>query len=149
MIGESIEGCLDLLLIGDLAAIGAERFKQGATEGIAGEEPVQIASGNAAIPANAAIGAIGEAEHRPLKARSGRATNMHLVPVDRHTGRKLDPGGFDESLCVAENGVDLEQPKPLDGFLSALDAEAIGDGSPQHLIAAAEAEDMPGLAPMR
>src|SRR6516165_10735058 len=74
---------------------------------------------------------------------------MHLVPSDRHARRNLDASGLDEALGTAEDRIDLEQPEPLDGFLASFYAEAIDDGSPQHLIAATEPEDMSALAPMR
>src|SRR5271167_2779025 len=148
MIGERIEGRLDLLLIVDLAALGTECLKKGATEWVAGEEPVQVAPGDSAVAADAAIGTTSQAEHRPLELGSGRAAEMHLVALDCHAGRKLDAGGLGKSLGGVEYGVDLEQPEPLDGFPSPFRAEAIRDGAPQHLIAAAEAEDAPALAPM-
>ena len=86
MIGERIEGPLDLLLVCDLAAIGAEPLEKGAAKHIAGEEAVQIASGNSAIAANATIDAANQAEHGSLEFRPGRTANMHFVPFDRHTG---------------------------------------------------------------
>src|SRR5271167_2532747 len=148
MISERIEGRVDLPLVGDLAAIGAEPLKKGAPEQIAGEKAVQIASGDSAIAANAAIGAANQAENGSLEFRPGRAANVHFVPFDGRAGRKLDTGSLDEALSLPEDRIDFEEPQPPDGFLSPLRAKAIGDGLSQHLIAAAETEDATALAPM-
>src|SRR6516165_1829954 len=107
MISERIEGRLDLLLVGDLATIGAEPLEKGGAKQIAGEKAVQIASGDSAVAADATIAAADQTEHRPLELGPGRAAEMHLVAFDRHTRGKLDSGGLDEPLGTAEHSVDL------------------------------------------
>ena len=86
MISERIEGRLDLLFISDLARIGAECLKKGVAKGIAGEQSVQITSGDAAVLAHAAIATAGQAKHRSVEAWSGRSAEVHLVTFDWHPG---------------------------------------------------------------
>src|SRR6516164_10710353 len=117
MFGEGIEGRLDLLLVGEFAGIGVKPFEKGAAERIASEEPVQVAPGDSAVAADAAVKAVGKAEHRSLEFHPGRVAEMHLVPFDRHAGRKVDTGSLDEALDAAEDGIDVKQPESLDGLL--------------------------------
>ena len=108
MIGKRIERRLDLMFIGDVADIGAERLEKSTAERIAGEEPMQIASGDAAIAAHAAVGAAGQVQHRTCEFRPGGHAEMHLVTFDRHAGGKLDTRGLGESLGAVEYSVDFE-----------------------------------------
>ena len=130
VIGEIIKGRLELLFISKLAGICSERVQKSAAERIAGEEPVQVASGDAAIATGAAIDAAVKTQHWALHPRPRRVAEMHLVTFDRRARRKLDTGGFDEPLVAAENRVDLEQPEPVDALLSPFDAERVRDAPP-------------------
>src|SRR5216684_5986531 len=107
MIGEQVEGRLDLALIGDLAGLGAESSEKGTTERVAGEESVQVASLNPPVGASAAIRAACQAQHRPCETRPGSLPEMDFVTFDRPPGRKLDSRGLAEAFSVGENGVDL------------------------------------------
>src|SRR6266567_1488473 len=73
---------------------------------------------------------------------------MHLIPLNRHSGRKLDARDLAEAFGADQNGLDVEQPEPRYSPLTPLDAEGVRDASAQHLVAAAEAEDLPAVAVM-
>lgn len=83
VVGEIIKGRLELLLIGELAGIGSERLEKGAAERIAGEEAMQVTSGNAAIATEAAIDGAAKTEHWSLHPGPRRGAEMHLVTTDR------------------------------------------------------------------
>src|SRR5216684_6152492 len=148
MIGEQVESCLDLVFVSGPAWFRAQSDQKGLAERVVGKEPVQIASGDPSIGANAAIRTVGQAQHRPLDARSPRLAEMHLIPPNRHSGRELDARDFAEAFGAGQNGLNLQQSEPRHSLLAPFHAEGIGTGSAQHLIAAAKAEDLPALAVM-
>src|SRR5205807_890242 len=127
----------------------AEPREKGAAEWVACEQPVQIAPHHPAVGADRAIGMAVEIEHRSLQAGPARHPKMHLVSTDGHTGHTIAACHLCEALVAAEHGLDVEQPEPKHLRGRSFAAVRIGDPAAQHLITAAEAEDMATLAMMR
>ena len=61
MIGQRVEGGLDLVLVRDFAGLRAQCREILPAEGVARKQPVQIAAGDQPIGADAAIGATRQA----------------------------------------------------------------------------------------
>ena len=149
MIGERVEGRLDIVLVRDYAGIRAQCCQKRTAEGVARKQPVQIAAGNQPIGADAAIRAACQAQHGAIQARSGGLSNVHFVAPNRHPGRQLDPGGLCEAFGAGQNGLDVEETEPGYGVFAPLHTERIGNAAAEHLISAANAEDSSALAAMR
>src|SRR5260221_14613060 len=129
--------------------MGAEPGEEGAAERVAGEQPVQIAAGDPAVRADRAVAAAAEIQHRARDARAGGDAEMHLVAAHRRGAGDIDAGGLDQPLVAAQRRLDVEETQPLGLAGRALMPVWIGDTAAEHLVAAAQAEDMPALPGMR
>src|SRR5258708_7640952 len=105
--------------------------------------------GSAAARRRAAPRLENELEHRPREAGAGRHPEMHFIAAHRRAGRNITARGLGEPLAAAEHRLDIEQPEPGHLARRSLDPVRIGDMASQHLIAAANAEDLPALPAMR
>src|SRR6266436_3573573 len=148
MIGERVEGVLDLVLVGGPARFPAQRGQKGLSERVACKEPVQIASGDPPIGTGATIRAAGQAQHRPCETWPRGLPEVHLVADDRHSGRELDTRDLTEVFGAGKNGVDFEEREPRHRLILSFHAERVGDSAAEYLKAAAEPEDLPTLATM-
>src|SRR5204862_213858 len=105
-------------------------------------------SHRAAIGAHCTVGMAAEVEHRPRETRPGGHAEMHLVAPHRHAGRDLMAGRLSQPLVAAEHGVDVEEAEPNRLAGRSFAALGIGDMAAQHLIPAAQAEDVPAVPMM-
>src|SRR3954452_5214050 len=74
---------------------------------------------------------------------------MHLIAMHRLAPRDLDAVDLSEPFVAAEHRLDVEQPKSFCLARRPFDPPGVGDASSEHLVAAAQAEDMPALPMMR
>ena len=128
------------MLVRKFAGDSAEPFKKSAAEPVAGEEAVQIAPDDEPVGADRTLRGAGEMHHRARQPRSGCLAEMHFVSRDRHPGRDIDAYDWPQLLFGAEHGIDVEQAETPNLLAPAFDAERIGNGSAEHLIAAAQAQ---------
>ena len=87
MIGERVEGSLDIVLVRDFAGLGTQPRQILPAERVARKQPVQIAAGDQPIGADAAIRATRQAQHPAFQGRSGGLSNVDFVAPNRHPGR--------------------------------------------------------------
>ncbi len=149
VVGERIEGGVDELLVGDGTDTSAQPREKGTAKTVPREKAVQIAPGDAAIRADRSVLPAREAQHWPHHAGPARVAEMDLIPSNRQSARDIDPCGVPKLLFAAEHRVDLEQPEPGNLLCPAFDPEWIGNCSPEHLVATAQAEDVPAVTAMR
>src|SRR6266436_222192 len=133
MVGEVVEHGLDLRVVFDRATRGPEPCEEGATELVAGEEPVQIAAGDPSVGADRAVGPPPKLEHRTGKPGADGDAEMHLIAPYRHAARDLGAGGLAEPLLIAERRLDLEKSEPRRRTRRAFAAAWVGDLPAQHL----------------
>src|SRR4051812_11679493 len=101
MRGKGVEGRLDATLpVQRLVRTGAEPGEEGAAELVPGEDPVQIAAGDAAVGgAGALLAPVVEPQHRRRRsAGTARLADMHLVAPDRRTGGEIGAHGLAQRL---------------------------------------------------
>ena len=79
--GQPVQHRLDLRLVGKPARVPvAERGEERMAESVVGEDPVQVAAGNASVGGDGAISAaVGEAREGPRPVRPLGATDVHLI----------------------------------------------------------------------
>ena len=124
VIGERVEGRLDLVLVGDVAAVRRRARHKGAAEGVARKQPVQIAAGDPPIGADAAVRAaarrsIGRSRPGPASLRDAFRSRATGIPVASST-----PEASPSRLSPVENGVDVEEAESRHRLLSALPCRA-------------------------
>ena len=79
---------------------------------------------------------------------TGGAADVDFIAVDGEIERKVGARRLSHALVGHHDGVDVQQPEALCRARRALDALGVGDGAPQHLVAAADAEDAATAAEM-
>jgi hypothetical protein len=141
VVGEHVEGMVDQRIISDDTG-PSEPCQKYLTIRVAGEQPVQIASGDAAIGADRTVGPAAETEHRPRQPCAAGDAEMHLVAVYRGAAGQFDAGRRGETLVATQNGLDIEQTHSRRFTRRALTPVRIGNPMAEHLIAAADAEDL-------
>src|SRR5580658_7410436 len=94
MLREGVERRFDpLLVVETRIARAAEPRQESTAEGIAGEEAVEMAAGDAAVGRDGAVAARAEAQHRPRGARAVAPAEMHLVAAHGRAARAFDSFG--------------------------------------------------------
>ncbi len=112
---------------------------------IVGQQAMDVAAGNSAIPANRSRVVARQIEEGRRGTR--RASDMHFVALERHAVRGARD--LDQHLVALQHRVDWQQAEPFDGRRRALNALRIGDAAAKHLVAAADAQHLPAAPHMR
>ena len=74
---------------------------------------------------------------------------MDFIASDRNIASHDNSFGLAQGFAVIKGCVDIEQPKPMNGFSSTFNAMRVANAMTKHLIAAAKPQNMPAAPVMR
>lgn len=122
---------------------GAVAREEGRAIGVVREQAVDIGATDAAIGGNCAIQpAIGEAQHWAGGIRPQGLTHMHFVATKwRVRFGQRDSEDLAELLGRPQHRFYVQQTETGHPARGTLDAVGVGNAAPEHLVAAAQAED--------
>src|SRR5262245_673103 len=147
--GEGVEGSLDAVLVARIRYANTEPAEEVGSEGIRGEETVQVAADDAAVGAHGTFGrALNEREWTSPIGTIGTA-EVDLVAFDRKSAGGCNGRDTLKALVRAQHGRHVEKAEALRLTGRALDTQGIGDAPAQHLISAADAKHSPPTPPVR
>ena len=74
---------------------------------------------------------------------------MDFIASDRHIASHHNSFGLAQGFSVIKDRVDIEQPKPMNGFGGTFNTMRVADAMTKHLIAAAKPQNMTAAPVMR
>ena len=140
---QAIEHIIDEWLVCDRRWSGPEPREPSGALAVICKETVDISPDRVAVGGDRSLESpISKFGERTRAVRTGGDAHVHLVSGKRRAVVRFAANGL-QALAWRERRLDVEQSETRDIAGRPLDPFGIGDGAPEHLVAAAQAEHAP------
>src|SRR5690606_3640557 len=147
-VGDLVQCRLDASAIIDFAAANAKAFEKPGAEGIRRQKTVQIGANHLSIRRHGPVGDMVDFCKGTFAITPGRTAEMDFVAFQRQVEGYGTSGCVADSLFRLHHRLDVEEPESFRLGDVAFYAVGLTYHAPQHLKAAANADDMSSGADM-
>src|ERR1700746_3159867 len=135
VIGERIEGAIDLCIMALISCSYPKPHQNRAAEPARSEQAVQIAAMHASICGHRTFALAVDTREGPLAVFSLGAPDVDFIGVNRQQSIRMYGRDTREALFRCHHGGDIEKAKALGAAGGSFDAVGISDALAEHLVA--------------